>query len=1062
MKYRLPSLVSGGLLALGLSQASAADLTITELNAINLHGPEDKDGDHSAWIEIRNETAEDKDLEGWYLTNEADELTKWAIPRRKVPANGYAIVYVSGKDFGSLFNPEVHASFKLNLETEYLALVEPDGVTIASAYEDLPNARSGFSYGLDENGEPTFFSKVTPAAPNEEPITGFVGDTKFSVDRGFFDAPFQVEITTDTPDAIIYYSTSGRDPQKGSIFSGPIDAIYEGPITIDKTTVLRAAAYKEGLGQSNIDTQTYIFTEDVIAQGNMSTNITESEEYGPLMDEALKAIPTISITIDDDEHLLKRGQGQSRFEGTTVNDYESEISVEWLNADGSEGFQVNAGVSRFGGYYTDHGKYSYRFQFRKKYGTATLNYPIYRGHENGVAPTEEFDSLNLRSGSHDMQARGAYMSNRFVDDTMLEMGGIAPHGRFVHVYINGMYNGQYHLRERWNAAMHASYFGGSEEDYDAINRNDNFTNDPKAFDGDQNYWKEVEGLAREDTPWELLQGHVDLKDYYEFMMVWSAGNSESEMQAVGSKPLNVPFTFYMKDADGWLVRNKFSGSQGRWRGAGPGRFNTELRSENHIDHEMFLADLIHKHYTNGGAMTAEKMVARLQHRVDEIEVAYIAESARWKKHSPAAWLKFQEDAMDRHLTNIGEDMLRMFKSTGAYPDDIQAPSFNQVGGAIESGFNLKMSAGTLFNPEKGEFLYTLDGTDPRLPGGDQAPGVLNYDRQGTGIALDGTVTVKARTWRSSLFSNGKWSPLMEATFHVGERPEPGDLVISEIHYRPAKPSEDEVTAGFSSRSAFEFVEIYNASDSMLSLTEVALTDGVRFDFAGSDITELAPGGLVLVVGNREAFQHRYGAGLPVAGDFDGFKLSDGGEALRLSLPDGVVLQELRYNDKNPWPEDADGDGPSLTLQDPGKMMGDDPAQWTASVRIGGTPGTLGDDDVNTDQVDNDGDGLTALVEEALGTSDADPASGPGNVVVEKRETDGNTYWVVEATRDPAKDDLLIALELSTDLQTWEAADPTFENIDVPASPKKRMWQSVKTAPAMGDAQLYLRLRVSRQ
>ena len=41
---------------------------------------------------------------------------------------------------------------------------------------------------------------------------------------------------------------------------------------------------------------------------------------------------------------------------------------------------------------------------------------------------------------------------------------------------------------------------------------------------------------------------------------------------------------------------------------------------------------------------------------------------------------------------------------------------------------------------------------------------------------------------------------------------PGDLVISEIHYRPAKPSEEEVTAGFDSRSAFEFVEIYNASD----------------------------------------------------------------------------------------------------------------------------------------------------------------------------------------------------------------------------------------------------------
>lgn len=54
----------------------------------------------------------------------------------------------------------------------------------------------------------------------------------------------------------------------------------------------------------------------------------------------------------------------------------------------------------------------------------SLRYPIFRGHESGLAPVEEFDSLNLRSGSHDMAQRGAYMSNRFVDDSMLEMGSM--------------------------------------------------------------------------------------------------------------------------------------------------------------------------------------------------------------------------------------------------------------------------------------------------------------------------------------------------------------------------------------------------------------------------------------------------------------------------------------------------------------------------------------------------------------------------------------------------------------------------------------------------------------
>ncbi len=1054
---------------LGPIASSPADLTITELTAINLDGPEDKDGDLSAWIEVHNTSDEDTDLEGWYLTNDPDDLIKWKIPRRKVPAKGYALVFVSGKDFGSLFQPEVHASFKFAIDTEYLALVQPDGETIAHAYEDLPNQRSGFSYGIDDAGEQTFFQKATPLSANQDPIAGFVSDTKFTVDRGFYDEPFEVEITTKTPDAIIYYSTSGRDPSKGSLFTGPIDHIYDGPITIDKTTVLRAAAFKDGLGQSNIDTQTYIFTQDVAQQPDMWTAITESDEWGPQMDAALKAIPTISIAIDDDEHLVKRGQGQTRFMGTTVNDYESAISVEWLNGDGSEGFQVDAGVSRFGGYYTDHGKYSYRFQFRKKYGTATLKYPVFRGHENGLAPAEEFDALNLRSGSHDMKQRGAYMSNRFVDDSMLEMGGMAPHGRFVHVYLNGSYNGQYHLRERWNAAMHASYFGGSEEDYDAINRNDNFTSDAKAFDGDQVYWKEVEALARGDSPWEALQGHVDLADYYDFMMVYASGNSESEFQAVGSKPLNVPFTFYMKDADGWLVRNSHNGGRGRFTTAGPGRFNTELRSEKHIDHQMFLADRIHKHFTNGGAMTPEQTIPRLQRRIDEIETAFIAESARWRKYKPDAWLAFQQSVMDKHFASLADNMMKMFKDTDAYPDNIQAPVFNQRGGAIEPGFVLKMSAGSLFNPEKGDFLYTLDGSDPRLPGGDRAEYAIEYDRTGPGLELDHTVTVKARTWRSSLFSNGTWSPLMEATFHIGRKPVAGDLVISEIHYRPAAPSDEEIAAGFDGRGFFEFIELYNKSDSVISLADVAFNRGLYFEFRGTEVTELAPGGLALVVRNRAAFEHRYETGLPIAGEFEGFKLSNSGETIRLSLLDGVVLEELQYNDKDPWPEEPDGMGPSLTLKDPVMMSGSDPAEWKSSAKIGGTPGSLETDDpgnIDPDQ-DADGDGLTALLEEALGTSDTDPASGPSSIVLGQDvfEIDGKTatHWTFETSSNPVAENFDFHMEVSSDLESWEPADNTFESVDaVPATPKKRIWRSQKAVEAMDGRVLFVRLRVTRQ
>jgi len=70
--------------------------------------------------------------------------------------------------------------------------------------------------------------------------------------------------------------------------------------------------------------------------------------------------------------------------------------------------------------------------FRSQYGAPKLKYPLFEGFDRGITATDTFDQLNLRSGSHDMVLRGFYMSNRFTDDSMLDMGQINPHGRFMH------------------------------------------------------------------------------------------------------------------------------------------------------------------------------------------------------------------------------------------------------------------------------------------------------------------------------------------------------------------------------------------------------------------------------------------------------------------------------------------------------------------------------------------------------------------------------------------------------------------------------------------------------
>ena len=62
------------------------------------------------------------------------------------------------------------------------------------------------------------------------------------------------------------------------------------------------------------------------------------------MRKALTDLPSISLSVEDPQFV---GGGASN-----TNDVESPTSVEWLNSDGSEGFQIDGGISRFGGYFT--------------------------------------------------------------------------------------------------------------------------------------------------------------------------------------------------------------------------------------------------------------------------------------------------------------------------------------------------------------------------------------------------------------------------------------------------------------------------------------------------------------------------------------------------------------------------------------------------------------------------------------------------------------------------------------------------------------------------------------
>ena len=133
---------------------------------------------------------------------------------------------------------------------------------------------------------------------------------------------------------------------------------------------------------------------------------------------------------------------------------------------------------------------------------------------------------------------------------------------------------------------------------------------------------------------------------------------------------------------------------------------TRMRNEGDPDYKTLLAGRIHKHYFNDGAFTPAKNIARLQQRVDEIRVSFLAESARWGEQTPDSWLAYQNNLINNSFPGITNSMVGKFRSAGMYPS-VVAPSFSQHGGSVPAGFDLAITA------PAGTIYYTLDGSDPR-------------------------------------------------------------------------------------------------------------------------------------------------------------------------------------------------------------------------------------------------------------------------------------------------------------------------------------------------------------
>src|SRR5436190_2934223 len=141
------TIVFGLFSLLATTALEAAEPFISEFMPDNAKTVSDEDGQFPDWIEIQNPNATPFDLAGYFLTDNATQLNKWMFPSVTLAPNGSLLVFASGKNRTANTN-RLHTNFQLDSSGGFLALVKPDGVTLASAYTNYPAINEDISFGV--------------------------------------------------------------------------------------------------------------------------------------------------------------------------------------------------------------------------------------------------------------------------------------------------------------------------------------------------------------------------------------------------------------------------------------------------------------------------------------------------------------------------------------------------------------------------------------------------------------------------------------------------------------------------------------------------------------------------------------------------------------------------------------------------------------------------------------------------------------------------------------------------------------------------------------------------
>lgn len=174
-------------------------ITINEIVASNdsVGGVADPAGGYPDWIELYNNSEEDIDLSGYYLSDDTDFRKHWAFPKNTViAANDYLIIWADR----DLSEEGLHADFKLNKNSGELFLTYEDFTVIDSMAYEAQETNVG--YARVPNGTGDFvFQEASFAGTNDLVNTAEITGENFN--WNVFPNPTSDILTVTLPDEFI-------------------------------------------------------------------------------------------------------------------------------------------------------------------------------------------------------------------------------------------------------------------------------------------------------------------------------------------------------------------------------------------------------------------------------------------------------------------------------------------------------------------------------------------------------------------------------------------------------------------------------------------------------------------------------------------------------------------------------------------------------------------------------------------------------------------------------------------------------------------------------------------